>query len=310
MRRLVLILFLGLLMLPGFVVAQTLTPERAGDAALEEARQMGRVGPGQNVFLGDVASFPGLLRIELRSTQQGSSIKGKPFAIYEFDSRTGRIVRHDFLDTSLDTTKVASFPEGRIAIHGVLRNLPGYILNTPDFKSAFVVWAEAQGRVVATDTELFGTTAYLLKGIPTTVGSVAIKAKIRGYDLLTLHPGVPINPAQPAGTIGGIDVDFHQMTPILRDVRLVVQSTPPAPNKPMSFPNGARARVTCQQTGKSVEVISMNGMAEAVIPEGPTGWNVQFLAINLDSGYFSGLLGPMIVPEDGGSAYTDLIQLK
>jgi len=81
MRRLVLILFLGLLMLPGFVVAQTLTPERAGDAALEEARQMGRVGPGQNVFLGDVASFPGLLRIELRSTQQGSSIKGKPFAI-------------------------------------------------------------------------------------------------------------------------------------------------------------------------------------------------------------------------------------
>ena len=68
--------------------------------------------------------------------------------------------------------------------------------------------------------------------------------------------------------------------------------------------------MTCQQTGKSVEVISMNGMAEAVIPEVPTGWNVQFLAINLDSGYFSGLLGPMIVPEDGGSAYTDLIQLK
>ncbi|NLI75132.1 MAG: hypothetical protein GX442_01665 [Candidatus Riflebacteria bacterium] len=279
---------------------------QAGEAAVEDARQQGRVGPGRQVFLGGVATFPGVLRLELLTLPDDRPGPGRPFAVYEFDTAGGRVLRRDFLDQA----RVATFPEGRVAIHGVLRNLPGYILDTPGFAGGFVIWAEAQGRVVATDTELQGTTAWLLKGVPSTAGTVVIKAKIRGYDLLTLHPGLVINPAQPGGTIGGIDVDFHQMSPISRDVRLVVQSSAPAGGAGMSFPNGARARVTCQQTGASVDVVSANGMAEAYLSDIPTGWNMQFLAVNLDQGYHWGQLGPKIIPEDGGSAYTDLIQMK
>ena len=39
------------------------------------------------------------------------------------------------------------------------------------------------GRVVATETEFMGTTAYLLKHVPAAVGTIIIKAKIRGDDL-------------------------------------------------------------------------------------------------------------------------------
>jgi len=196
----------------------------------------------------------------------------------------------------------------QIQIHGVMRNLPGYILNVSDFISRFKVWAEAGGRVVATETELMGTTAYTLKGVPVAAGTIVIKAKIRGYDLLTLHPGVIINASQPVGTIAGIDVDFHNLNPILRNVRLVIRSKFD-PDKP-SFPNGNRARVYAKETGQSVEVVSSNGLAEAVLSDIPTGWPLNFLAVNLDQGYFSGQLGPVTIPENGGTVYTDTILMQ
>lgn len=195
-----------------------------------------------------------------------------------------------------------------LAIHGVLRNIPGYILQTPNFLSQFLIWAEAQGRVVATQTEILPTMAYSLNNIPVTAGTIAVKAKIRGYDLTTLHPGVVLNPAQPGGVIAGIDADFHQISPILRDVRILVQTNGDSRNP--SFPSGARARVFVRETGQSVDGISNNGWAEIVIPQVPAGWPLRLLAINLDAGNFSGELGPIVIPEDGGTAYTDRIMLK
>ncbi|MBF0499550.1 MAG: hypothetical protein HQM09_05430 [Candidatus Riflebacteria bacterium] len=295
-----------------------LTIERAADIAVADARYWSGLPSDWRLFAGDILQtndlctpflghtddLPGILTIGLFARPASSISEGRLFALYQFDASSRKIVRRDF---------ITSRPRGDplrtdgIAIQGVLRNLPGYILGTPDFLSRFTIWAEANGRVVATETQLIGTTLYRLSGIPVTAGSVTIKAKIRGYDLATLHPAVVLNPSQPAGVIAGIDVDFSMLQPIQRDVRLIVKSD--GPGSDASFPGGARARVYASEVGQSVDVVSNNGWAEAMLTGIPTGWPLSFFAVNTDHGNFTGKLGPIIIPEDGGSVYTDVLTL-
>ncbi|MFZ2957419.1 MAG: hypothetical protein WA705_11055 [Candidatus Ozemobacteraceae bacterium] len=293
----------------------TLTLERAAAIAVDDARHYGNLSDDWRLFVGETTIQTGLLSIELLARPSTSQSPGQPYALYQIDSVRRSIVRRDFLwdhkrNAALYSLKcnLVDGMMGGIAIQGVLRNLPGYILGASDFSSRFTIWAEAGGFVVATNTQIIGTALYRLSGIPVTAGSVAIKAKIRGYDLKTLHPGVAINASQPAGVISGIDVDFHSLTPITRDVRLVIRTNASGTNS--SFPNGARARVYAKETGQAVDVVSTNGWAEALLTNVPTGWPVSFLAINMDQGFYSGELGPISIPEDSGTAYSDSLMLK
>ncbi|MBI3039960.1 hypothetical protein HYY75_13075 [bacterium] len=315
-----LMIFLGVLS----GIAFPLTPEKAAELAFKDASEKLKIPSSIKLFAGEPKLFPDIIRVQLNYREEGNSGVGSLFAEYEFETATDRIVRRDFsgaFQNRISGLFDLGVPENefkfsleretqslRMGIQGVLRNLPGYILDTPDFLSRFKIWAESNGKVVATETELIGNTVYNLKGVPATVKSVAIKAKIRGYDLLTLHPGVVIDPAQPAGVIAGIDIDFHNLKPIERDIRIIVQST--SSQESPSFPNGARARVYARETGQTVEVISVNGMAEALLQRIPTGWPLRFMAINLDQGFHYGELGPVTIPEDGGTTYTDIILMK
>lgn len=293
--------------------ALDLTPERAADLALADARENSGASSDLRLFLGRVDQFPGFYRLELLSREADQKTPGTPFALYEIQSVDGRVVRRDFFaGPSRNAVSLALAESGRtgggISIHGVLRNVPGYILQSSGYISQFRIWAEAQGRVIATETQLIDTMVYSLSGIPVTAGTVTVKAKIRGYDLTTLHPGVVLNPAQPAGIIAGVDVDFHTITPLLRDVRIIVQTNGSTDDP--SFPSGARARVFIQELGKSVDVVSSNGWAEAVISGVPTGWPLRIIAINLDAGNHFAELAPLIIPEDGGTMYTTRIMLQ
>lgn len=297
------------------VPAQRLTPERAAEAAVRDAKELPGADLNGSYFMGKVQYLPECLRLEILAAERPSDIPGKPFAIYEFDLKTGKIVRRDFnppeAGISFDTASVGSASQRLyIGIHGVLRNIPGYILQTPGFLSNFSIWAEAGGKVVATETELIGSTVYHLRNIPVSAGTVVIKAKVRGYDLKILHPGVTLNPAQPVGTIGGIDIDFSALQPIYRDVRILVRSTPITADCTGSFPDGARARVFVNETGHTAEAASQNGIGEALFTNIPTGWPLNFMAINQNQGYYTGEAGPIIIPEDGGTAFTQMILLK
>ncbi|MBU1109663.1 MAG: carboxypeptidase-like regulatory domain-containing protein, partial [Candidatus Riflebacteria bacterium] len=92
---------------------------------------------------------------------------------------------------NLGTIKVAPLT---VNLAGTLRNLPGYILEAES--KDIVIWAEAAGKVVATFTDkdiqnaYKGSVVYKLDDIPVTAGSVAVKCKIRGYDLQTINQAV------------------------------------------------------------------------------------------------------------------------
>jgi hypothetical protein len=296
-----------------------LTPERLADRIAADARHWFPELASTPVFIDQWEPIPGGFRFFLQGKSPDFS-DSFPLAVYEADGRSGKVWRRQRvagapvstveigIAAALTSPPLREEERSGVSVHGVLRNLPGYILDSPGFLGQFLIWAEAGGRVVATQTELVGTTVYHLKGIPITAGSVAIKAKIRGYDLTILHPGVTLNPAQPVGVIGGIDIDFHQIQPILRDVRIVVRSNSDTQNP--SFPAGARVRVIVRETGQSAEAVSANGWAEVLLPQVPTGWPLRLFAINLDAGYHSGELGPVVIPEDGGSVFTDSIVLE
>lgn len=330
----------------GTPVRPPLTAERAADLAVADLRAHLRLPPCWRLFLGEVEQWPGVLRLQLLVRASGEVVPGRVAAVYEFDPGARRVVRRDFspllgppLLARADATPTLPAAGSRavpavgvaarsgptptaapdratetagatptVSIHGTLRNLPGYLLDTPDFASRFKIWAEVGGYVVATETEIVGTSIYVLRNVPVGLGPVAVKAKIRGYDLLTLHPAVQIDPAHPAGVIAGVDVDFHQLTPLQREVRLVVTSA--GGGESDTFPTGARARVYACETGQSVDVVSQNGRAEAVFSGIPAGWPLRFFASRLDAGYITGQLGPLTVPEDGGTMYTDVIVLR
>ncbi|HNX75506.1 MAG TPA: carboxypeptidase-like regulatory domain-containing protein [Candidatus Rifleibacterium sp.] len=205
-----------------------------------------------------------------------------------------------------------------INITGTLRNLPGYILDAQS--RDIVVWAEAAGKVVATYTDnavtnaLKGSVAYTLTDIPVTAGTVAVKCKIRGYDVVTISSAVSVPNSLPGGTIAAIDCDFTNIEPIRRDLRVVIISTEPESTKPGTFVPGQTARVYIKQGGKDivpyVDVVSVNYRAEAYISGAITGYDLNVVAVNMSAGYYSATSEPIKIQEDSSSAFTVTLQLK
>lgn len=192
-----------------------------------------------------------------------------------------------------------------VTITGTLRNLPGHVIEAG--VGNFSIWAEAAGRVVASGSaadSFAGTVRYTLPNVPVTAGTVAVKVKIRGYDVVTINPAVSIPRQLPAGTIGSIDANFKNIEPIRRDLRVVVQGNSPEDG---NFMPGDMARVYIKQGGKDivpyVDVICRNFFAEAYIPGIHTGYQIQVLVINTTRGYIRGEK-EFLLPEDGSTAFT------
>jgi len=216
---------------------------------------------------------------------------------------------------NLGTIKVEPL---KVSIAGTLRNLPGYVIDTEN--KDIVIWAEAAGKVVATFTDsniegaYKGSITYKLDDIPVSAGSVAVKAKIRGYDLQTINQAVSLASSMPGGTIAGIDIDFANVEPIRRDLRVVVTSTEPKDGQPASFKPGQTARVFLRQGGKDivpyVDVVCVNYRAEAYFSSVVTGYDLNVYAVNMSEGYYHLLSENFKVQEDGNSAFTYNVQLK
>ncbi len=205
-----------------------------------------------------------------------------------------------------------------VNITGNLRNLPGYILDTQN--RDIVVWAEAAGKVVATYTDsattnaMKGSIAYTLTDVPVTAGTVSVKCKIRGYDVVTISSAVSIPSSLPGGTIAAIDCDFANIEPIRRDLRVVIISTAPESTNPGSFIPGQTARVYIKQGGKDivpyVDVVSVNYRAEAYFSGIITGYDLNVVGVNMSAGYYSAISDPIKIQEDSTSAFTVTLQLK
>lgn len=203
-----------------------------------------------------------------------------------------------------------------VNITGTLRNLPGYILEAQ--QRDIIVWAEAAGKVVATYTEgtaaLKGSIAYTLNEIPVTAGTVAVKCKIRGYDVVTISSAVSLPSNLPGGTIAAIDCDFANIEPIRRDLRVVILSSPPESTKPGSFQPGQTARVYIRQGGKDivpyVDVVSVNYRAESYFSGVITGYDLNVVAVNMSEGYYTAESPAFKIQEESTSAYTLTLTLK
>ena len=218
--------------------------------------------------------------------------------------------------TDLGIVKVTPYT---VSVSGTLRNLPGYILDSQS--RDIVIWAESAGRVVASYTDTGagaadtykGSITYNLQNVPVTAGSVAIKCKIRGYDLVTINPAVSLPSNMPGGTIGSIDADFANIEPIKRDLRVVVTGSNPGTDR-SSFQSGDIARIYIQQGGKDivpyVDVVSVNYRAEGYISGVITGYPINILVVNMTAGYYTTTSQPITVLEDGGSAYTVNVSLQ
>ncbi len=203
-----------------------------------------------------------------------------------------------------------------VNITGTLRNLPGYILEAQ--QRDIIVWAEAAGKVVATYTEgtaaLKGSIAYTLNEIPVTAGTVAVKCKIRGYDVVTISSAVSLPSNLPGGTIAAVDCDFANIEPIRRDLRIVILSSAPESTKPGSFQPGQTARVYIRQGGKDivpyVDVVSVNYRAEAYFSGVITGYDLNVVAVNMSEGYYTAESPAFKIQEETTSAYTLTLTLK
>ena len=180
-----------------------------------------------------------------------------------------------------------------MAISGTLRNVPGYILNDPDL-GKLTIWAESAGKVVATYTDFsetgdnaakkLGNVNYYLY-VPVTVGSVAIKCKLRGYDVITINSAVSITTANPGGIKSGVDIDFSTIEPIKADVRIVFTGSEPEDDKPGSIDKGEVLRAYIQCGGVDLvpyaEVVADAGLGGEVIITGViTGYEINILAVN------------------------------
>lgn len=206
----------------------------------------------------------------------------------------------------------------KVSIAGTLRNLPGYVLDTES--RDIVIWAESAGRVVATFTDSAiegaykGSVTYKLDGIPVTAGSVSVKCKVRGYDQQTINQAVSLASNMPGGTVGGIDIDFANVEPIRRDLRIVVNSIEPKDGTPASFKPGQTARVYIRQGGKDivpyVDVVCVNYRAEAYFTGVITGYDINVYAINMSEGYYHALSEAFKLQEDGSTAFTYNVTLK
>jgi hypothetical protein len=205
-----------------------------------------------------------------------------------------------------------------INIAGTLRNLPGYILDIEN--RDILIWAETAGKVVASFTDnnvadaYKGSVNYTLSNVPVTTGSVAVKCKVRGYDVITINPAVSIPSTMPEGVIGGIDADFGSYEPIKRDLRVVITGTAPSDDEPSSFNPGNVCRVYIKQGGRDivpyVDVVSQNYRAEAYISNVITGYPINIIAVNQSYGYYRATSEDITVQEDGNSAFTYELQLQ
>jgi hypothetical protein len=216
--------------------------------------------------------------------------------------------------TDLGIIKMQPFT---LSVSGTLRNLPGYILDSQN--RDFLIWAESAGKVVASYTDINtmnafkGSVSYILDGIPATAGSVAIKCKIRGYDVVTINPAVSIANNMPGGVIGGIDADFDNIDPIRRDLRVVITGSEPGDSR-SSFETGDICRIYIQQGGRDivpyVDVVSVNQRAEGYISGVITGYPINIIAVNMSAGYFKATSEAFTVQEDGNSAFTFQLELQ
>lgn len=231
---------------------------------------------------------------------------------YETCAATGTISASPF-----DLGVVKMQPQ-KVSIQGTLRNLPGYILGDSANSNAItngVFWVEAAGKVVATGTPnaLSGTVVYNIPGVPVTAGAVAVKCKLRGYDVVTVSPSLSIPKQRPGGVIGGVDADFANVEPIRRDVRVIIKGTAPEGEVPSSVDFGEIIRVYCRQGGRDVvpyvDVVGNNYIAEAYFAGVISGYSMDFLAVNQNRGYISQSSTKETIPEDGNSVYTIIIDL-
>lgn len=204
-----------------------------------------------------------------------------------------------------DLGVMRAIPES-ISIAGTLKNLPGVILSEAD-NSKWIIWAEAGGKVVATASSdaMKSSIVYTLSGIPVTAGTLAVKCKVRGYDVVVINPSVSIPKQRPGGVIAGIDADFANIEPIRRDVRVLVRGSKPTDDLPLD--NGEVVRIYVRQGGKDivpyVDAVASNYYAEGYFSGVPTGWKLDFFAINLSKGYISWKKEDTI-PENVNSIYT------
>lgn len=236
------------------------------------------------------------------------------YAEYSTADNNGAAVSIGASPVDLGVVKISPLT---VSIAGTMRNLPGYILDASS--KDIVIWAEAAGKVVASYTDTSsadsykGSMAYLLANIPVSAGSVAIKCKIRGYDVTTINSAVSISGNMPGGTIAGVDIDFANVEPIRRDLRVVLISTEPSDGNRASFLPGDTARVYIQQGGKDivpyVDIVSVNYRGEAFFSGVITGYPIKVLAVNMTLGYFKVTSEDITVQEDGNSAYTVSLQL-
>lgn len=206
-----------------------------------------------------------------------------------------------------------------VSISGALK-LPGYVLDAENQNIA--IWAEAAGKRVASFTttaaegDFFnGSLNFTLDKVPVTAGSVAVKCKVRGYDIVNLQSTLAITSANPGGTIAIGETDFiNNVTPITRDVRVVLRSTKPDDGEPGTFVPGNVAKIYVKQGGETtstnVTVVSSSYYAEAYISNVITGYPLVIQAQNITQGYYSVESDPVTIPEDGTSAFTVFLQLQ
>lgn len=189
-----------------------------------------------------------------------------------------------------------------VDISGTLRNVPGYILDNPNI----IVWAESAGKAVASYTEVTGdagkgTIIYTISGVPVTAGSVSIKCKIKGYDLITINSSVGIASANPGGTIAGIDLDLSTQEPIKADLRVIVLSSEPDDDGKCSFPPSHVARVYVKAGGNDIvpyaDVTSVNYGGEVTISGVITGYPINVIAVNQNLKYYTGKEENITIPE-------------
>ena len=195
----------------------------------------------------------------------------------------------------------------KVSIGGTLRNIPGYILADSNL-GGLTIWAESGGKVVATYTDFSGEDAsklgnvnYYLK-VPVTAGSVSVKCKLRGYDIITISSAVSIPNTNPGGIISGVDCDFATVEPIKADLRVIVLgSKDDPPDTPSTFLGGEIARVYVRSGGKDVvpyaDVTSVNFGGEVTISGVITGYDLDVIAINQNRKYCSKTSEKYTIPE-------------
>ena len=213
-----------------------------------------------------------------------------------------------------------------IAISGTLRNLPGIVLDD-DKLGGLTVWAESAGKTVATYTDFadggdgeaakkLGNVNYMLY-VPVTAGSVTVKCKLRGYDVVTISSAVSIPSSNPGGIISGVDVDFNSIEPIKADLRVIVVSEEPTEDNPHGTFSSVKnppevARVYVQSGGKDVvpyaDVSAVNFGGEVTMSGVITGYNLNIYVINQNRKYHSGVIERVKIPEST-ETYPVIVQL-